>query len=270
MTVPHRPTRSRTTARRPPGGTAAKVSASSARRFARRQWSRRLLRLRPALLLVSVLVLAGVAVWAFGFSTLLDARTVVVSGVTPASGLSRAEVLSTAAVPLGRPLARVDLDAVRTRVAALPAVKGVTVARSWPHEIRIEATCRTPVAVWRDGPVARVVDAEGVAFRPAAGMRARFVTIETAAREPDPARVAGPRRAGDRVAAALPAELRRRVETVRVQTLDSVTLHLDGGVRVMWGSAEDSRRKARVLAALLKQRAKVYDVSVPGFPTTRT
>ncbi|MEQ4206012.1 FtsQ-type POTRA domain-containing protein [Actinopolymorpha sp. B9G3] len=270
MTVPSRPTRSRTTARTPPAGAAATVSASSARKFARRQWSRRLLRLSPALVLASVVVLAGLAVWAFGFSTLFDARTVVVGGLTPASGLSRAEVLSSAAVPLGRPLARIDLDAVRKRVAALPAVKGASVERSWPHEVRIEATCRTPVAVWRDGSVPRVVDAEGVAFRTAEGMRTRFVTIQTAARESDPERVAGLRQAGAQVAAALPAELRRRVETVRVRTVDSVTLHLDRGVTVMWGSADDSRSKARVLAALLKQRAKVYDVSVPGFPTTRT
>jgi cell division protein FtsQ len=215
-------------------------------------------------------VVAGVAVWAFGFSTVFDARSVAVVGLTSTSGLSKADVRSAAAVPLGRPLARVDLETIRTRVAALPAVKSASVVRAWPHEIRIETTCRTPVAVWRDGDAGQLVDAEGVAFRPADGLRTRFVTIETTARDADPGRVADLRRAGARVAAALPADLDRRVEVVRVRTSDSVTLHLGQGVTVMWGSADDSRTKARVLAALLKQRAKVYDVSVPGFPTTRT
>ncbi|MGH3489360.1 MAG: cell division protein FtsQ/DivIB [Actinopolymorphaceae bacterium] len=246
------------------------MSVSSARRFARRQWARRLLRLSPALVLAFVVIVVGVAVWTVGFSSLFDARVVAVGGLTPASGLSKAEVRSAAAVPLGRPLARVDLEAVRQRIAALPAVRRATVSRSWPHEIRIDATCRTPVAVWRDGKARRVVDAEGVAFRTAEGMRATFVTIKTAVREADPERVADLRSAGARVAAALPADLRRKVEVVRVRTVDSVTLDLGRGITVMWGSADDSRTKARVLAALLKQRAKVYDVSVPGFPTTRT
>jgi cell division protein FtsQ len=37
----------------------------------------------------------------------------------------------------------------------------------------------------------------------------------------------------------------------------------------MWGSAEASERKAEVLTALMRLRAKVYDVSAPEAPTTR-
>ncbi len=35
------------------------------------------------------------------------------------------------------------------------------------------------------------------------------------------------------------------------------------------GSAEESAEKAAVLAVLLSEEATVYDVSVPGRPTTR-
>jgi cell division protein FtsQ len=36
----------------------------------------------------------------------------------------------------------------------------------------------------------------------------------------------------------------------------------------VWGSADESDLKAQVLAVLLRQPARTYDVSVPGQPTT--
>jgi cell division protein FtsQ len=53
-----------------------------------------------------------------------------------------------------------------------------------------------------------------------------------------------------------------------VATKDSITLRLGNGDAVVWGSAQDAKRKARVLMALLRRPATVYDVSVPGLPTT--
>jgi cell division protein FtsQ len=45
---------------------------------------------------------------------------------------------------------------------------------------------------------------------------------------------------------------------------------LRDGRQVLWGSAEQSELKARVLPELLAaQRAQVYDVSVPESPITR-
>ena len=37
----------------------------------------------------------------------------------------------------------------------------------------------------------------------------------------------------------------------------------------MWGSADQSQNKAKVLDVLLRQKATMYDVSVPGQPTGR-
>ena len=51
-------------------------------------------------------------------------------------------------------------------------------------------------------------------------------------------------------------------------TVDQITLVLRDGRQVLWGSAEESDAKARVLVALLKEPAASYDVSVPGQPTT--
>jgi cell division protein FtsQ len=46
-----------------------------------------------------------------------------------------------------------------------------------------------------------------------------------------------------------------------------VTLGLTDGRTIRWGSADDSARKAQVLAALMSQPGKVYDVSSPDLPT---
>jgi cell division protein FtsQ len=53
-----------------------------------------------------------------------------------------------------------------------------------------------------------------------------------------------------------------------VQTVDQISLVLRDGRTVVWGSADESGLKAKVLAVLLRQRAQTYDVSVPGQPTT--
>lgn len=229
-----------------------------------------MLRLRPLLLLAGLVVLVGVGVWVVGFSSLLDTRTVAVQGVTTTSGLSAAQVRTAAAVPLRRPLARLDLDAVRTRIVAqLPPVKDATVTRSWPHEVRVLINERKGVAVWRDGATYRLLDAEGVAFRtlPSAGRALPVVQLPTT--PASPARAEELRVAGATVSAALPKKLVTRLQLVQVATPESVSLRLADGVTVFWGSAEESKAKARVLEALLPQKAKVYDVSVPTFPTTQ-
>jgi len=71
------------------------------------------------------------------------------------------------------------------------------------------------------------------------------------------------------VVEALPDLLDGRVDHVVVATVDDITLRLRDGRSVVWGSAEESASKGEVLAVLLRREAAVYDVSVPGQPTTR-
>jgi cell division protein FtsQ len=243
---------------------------ASARRFIRRQWARRLSRLRGLLVLGAAVVLVGAAVWAVGFSSLLDVREVKVRGLSAASGLSVAHVREAAAVPLGRPLVRVDLDATRSRVMELPPVRTATVERSWPHTVHINVTERTAVAVWREGSVHRLVDVEGVPFRAVDPVKTSLPVVEIAP-SADRASSAELRRAGARVVADLPDSLLARVRVVHVESVESVVVRLTDGVVVKWGSAEDGAAKARVLHVLLRRLpAKVYDVSAPRFPATRT
>ena len=69
--------------------------------------------------------------------------------------------------------------------------------------------------------------------------------------------------------AALPRDLAQRVDHVEVETVDQIMLVLRDGRQVLWGSAEESDQKAEVLMVLLGEQGTVFDVSVPGSPTSR-
>jgi len=71
------------------------------------------------------------------------------------------------------------------------------------------------------------------------------------------------------VSAALPETLRAQVRSISAASPDSITLNLSSDVKVVWGSSDDSARKAGVLSVLMKRQAKVYDVSAPDLPVTK-
>jgi cell division protein FtsQ len=234
---------------------------SSRRRFARRAWARRWAALRRLFLLLVLVAMVAGAVWLVFFSSVLAVRDVQVGGVRTVPAEDVADI---AAVPLGEPLARVDVDRVRQRVERLPVVEHADISRSWPHTVAIDITERTPVAAVRSGGAYQLIDAEGVMFRTVSRPNKRLPVL-TIGTQPAVAHDAATEAAA--VVAALPHRLAKRVSGVDADTMDSIELRLQNGRRVVWGSAESSPLKARVLVALLHRKAQVYDVSVPGSPT---
>lgn len=214
--------------------------------------------LLPPLLLV---VAVGAAGWLLLFSTALSVKNVEVSGNEL---LAAEQVRRVAAVPEGEQLALVDLSAARSRLSALAEVRSVDVTRSWPDTVQIDVEERTAVAVVELGGRLRGLDAEGVVFREYRSVPRGMPRVRpTTSTGTDALREAAA------VVSALPEQLAARVAHVEVQTIDQITLVLRDDREVLWGSAEDSELKARVLEALLRQQARVYDVSVPGSPTIR-
>jgi cell division protein FtsQ len=235
--------------------------ARAQQRFARRQ---RLVRWRswlPWAIGGALAVLAGLIVWLFYYSSAFAVSGVRING---ADTVPLATIEQTAAAPVGTPLAKVDLRSIADRVRTIPAVADAQVTRAWPHKVVIVVTERVPVVVVTDGSRYELVDATGTTFkrlpdRPAGlpeakvtGIR-REVTIRSVVT----------------VSAALPDNLRSRVESISAQSPDSITLNLGSGVKVVWGSSDDSERKAGVLSVLMKRKAKVYDVSAPDLPVTK-
>ena len=72
------------------------------------------------------------------------------------------------------------------------------------------------------------------------------------------------------VATALPKKLRGTVDRMTASNRDSITLVLESGRTVTWGSSSDSELKAQVVTALLKRKPKSsIDVSSPHNPAVQ-
>ncbi len=236
---------------------------SSRSRFARRRWLGHVRRYRGQIALVlGVGVLVGLA-WLMYASSVFAVRAVQVEGTRL---LSVQEVRNAAGIAPGTALARLDTDAVADRVRALAPVASVTVSRDWPRQVRIVVAERAAVAAVRQGGQISGMDAEGMLFRTYPRVPARLPLVD-AERLEDIRQDEALREAAAAVASLAP-QIVRRVAVVEVVSRDDITLVLKNEDRVTWGGAEDSDRKAEVLAALLSQPASVYDVSVPAQPTT--
>ena len=166
------------------------------------------------------------------------------------------EVQNTASVPLGEPLAQLDTDAIAQHLSTIGWIDHIDVRRGWPHDVVIAVTPRTPIATRGDGTV---VDATGVAFTPVAVVPAGLPTVH--AENLGLVAAMG-------VLTSLPDDIRQKVVSLKATTRDDVELTLKSSAIVRWGSAEQAELKAEVTRALLKRKAKIYDVSAPELPTT--
>ena len=233
----------------------------SRKRFARRQWARRWLRLRLVLALAVLALIGAIVGWLVLFSSVLSVKGVDVEGNEL---LSTEQVMSAADIPTGVPLARADISAIRDRILRLPAVESADVSREWPDRILVRVEERVAVAVIERGGTLRGIDATGFQFRSYAKAPRKLPRIRIGDETEDEAIAEGAA-----MVASLPGSIARKVEYVELRTIDQIALRLRDGRTVEWGSAEKSADKAAVITVLLRQKAEVYDVSVPGQPTTR-
>lgn len=266
--APRKPAAKKPATKKPaPTKAAAKPAArdrsleATRKAFARRQRARRWLTWRYLLVGALVLGLVGFGTYAVYFSPWLRTEGVQVTGTRL---LGPAQVRAAAEVPIDGPLARVDLEAIERRVESMAAVKDVDVTRKWPHDVLIKVTERTPIAVLELGGRRLALDEAGTAFTVPARVRDGLPRVRVGANADRDAL-----QEGASVIAALPDDVARMVDYLEIRTVDEIVLHLRGGRLVQWGSADRSDDKARVLLALLTRDARVYDVSVPGAPTTR-
>ena len=131
-------------------------------RFAARRRADLVHRLKRPLIIAGSVLLIATVVWLVWFSGVLAASKVVVEGETT---LTEAQIRSAAAVPMGRPLARLDTVAIESRVASMERVQDVSVSRSLPHTVKIKVTERVAIAYARLGGQIRGLDQYGIAYR---------------------------------------------------------------------------------------------------------
>ncbi|GIF95260.1 cell division protein FtsQ/DivIB [Catellatospora citrea] len=212
-------------------------------------------------LAAGALAVVGVLGWLVFVSPVLGVREVWVSGVLI---LEPDQVRVAAAVADGTPLARVDTEAVRARVAALPPAREVTVTRSWPSTLVIEVVERTPVGAVPNGKKYDLFDDHGVIYRTVSSVPSGVVRVQLAT--PGPQDVST--QSALTVLRSLTKRLRSELATLVVEGPARIRLEMSGDRVVTWGDAEESEMKAKVADALLAKPDKRIDVS--GVPEVVT
>jgi cell division protein FtsQ len=213
-----------------------------------------------AIAVTVVLALGGT--WLVAFSSVFGVRTVEVHGVHL---LTADQVRAAAGVEHGTPLVRVDTSAITRRVEKLALVESAQVSTSFPSTVVISVEERSPVGyVVRSGHI-RLVDRTGTDYRavgtPPANLP-RFALPTGSDEHQTAAAVAA-------VAAALPARIRRQINSIQALDPDSITLVLTRDRVVLWGSAARTADKARLLPTLLKHHPNQVDLTDPDQPFTR-
>jgi cell division protein FtsQ len=176
---------------------------------------------------------------------------------------------------VGDAMLTVNTSLLRRRVAALPEVAAVHVSREWPSTLRVTISERRAVFGVQQRGEWLLVDSVATPYLTVARLPAHVLPLTV----DEPTAGDLTLRAAVDVVAALPAAVRKNVVAVSAPSIAGIRLRLHDGSTVIWGGPQDSSRKARALAVLLRQpaagnglvrghgHAHVYDVSTPGFVT---
>lgn len=221
--------------------------------------------------LVTIIVLGAVLTCGYLFwlrdSALVQVETVTVTGAT--SDDARRVRATLAAAAREMTTLHVDREALEDATAPFPVVRSLEVQADFPNGMRIHVVQHRPVAVLASGSKQVPVAAHGslLSGLPMSGGLPR-VTMEGAL----PARrlSGGDPLAAVRVAAGLPAALRPRVDEVGRDARNGLVVPIEGGPRLIFGTATRVRAKwaaaVRVLADRDAVGADYVDVRIPERP----
>lgn len=229
------------------------------------------LRARKRLTTLQILSAVGVVfataalVWVVFFSSLFALDTGKIEIDSNASDVPADAIHSRVAPFAGIPLTRLSAAAVEESIEGIPQIKDAQVSKAWPNGLRVSYVMRTPAMVTQVNGSLLALDEEGIEL---GQITQRPAGVPVVVLPEDPDRRA--QHAQGVIAAwkALPEDVRNRVESMTVAN-HQLTMALQEGRQVRWGTLSDEELKAKVLHVLLTQReAKVYDVSSPTSPVT--
>lgn len=232
------------------------------RRFTARQRRRRMVWLAVGVALAALILgTLGAA-----YSPLFAVEEVRVVG---ASTLDAAAVEAALDDQLGRPLPLVDSSEVKAALVAFPLVESYAIEARPPHELIIRIVERTPIGSVRSAAGWTLVDAAGVALSTTPDAPGGHPTLKITGGVGSKAF-----HAAGTVFRALPDDIRGQVTAISATTANDVTLTLgDTDTTIVWGNADDSARKAIVLAqtmlSLPPSEVDTYDVSSPAAVVVR-
>ncbi|MGO2659903.1 FtsQ-type POTRA domain-containing protein [Mycetocola reblochoni] len=204
----------------------------------------------------------GALALALSYTPIFSVREVSVIG---ADRVDVSRVEAALSDQLGRPFPFVDEAEVKAALISFPLIETYQLEARPPSELVVRIVERTPIGALESDSRFSVVDGAGVVVE-VTGDRPEGVPLIVV----DGGTQGRGFVAASEVLRSLPEDVASRVDRVQAATTDSVTLSLDGGQTVAWGSAEESALKGRVLEALQANfpDAKGYDVSSPDVPLT--
>ncbi len=231
-----------------------KALRAEIRRFTQRSRRRRIVWLSA---IGSLVLLVGGSVLA-AYSPLFAVERITVVGATT---LDAAAIEGALSGQVGTPLALVDTSEVKAALLAFPLIETYALEAHPPHDLTVRIVERTPIGVIRSQAGYTLLDAAGVALATTSDQPAGQPLLDI---EGGVDSVAF--ESAGLVVRSLPADVRAALTDVAATTADDVTLTLSTGLTVVWGSAEDSALKAKVLATALAARpdATTIDVTSPA------
>lgn len=233
-----------------------KALRAEIRRFTQRSRRRRII-LWGSIGAVVALVLGSVVA---AYSPLFAVREIAVAG---AEEVDPAAVQQALAGQIGAPLALVNASAVKSALTEFPMIETYALEARPPHELLVRIVERTPIGVIDSDAGYSLVDAAGVVLSTTPDPPKERAVLEISGGIDSPAF-----RSAGLVMRSLPADIRGSVAEVRASSGDDVTLKLQDGKSIVWGSERDSVRKAAVLVRLIAASpdSSVFDVSSPTVP----
>lgn len=230
---------------------------SEVRRFTRRSRHRRVAWFTTGGVVVVLGALIAIAV----YSPLLALQRIEILG---ASRLAVEELQGAVDGQMGTPLALLDFEQLKGDLSQFTLIRSYVTEMVPPHTLVIHISEREPVGSVMSTAGYTLVDPAGVEIEQSATRPPSVPIIDA----PDADKQGPVFRAVVEVLLALPEPVLAQVDAVTATTMDDVTLVFAGvGQRVVWGSADRSELKARVLEKLVALQDPgtlvEYDVTAP-------
>ena len=194
------------------------------------------------------------------YSPLLALSDIRIDGT---SRISQDDIHAAIDGQLGTPLALLDMRGLQDDLADFPLIRSYTTETIPPSTLVIHVVERAPIGSVEVGGGYALVDPAGVVIERSADRIAGVPVIDTGGDGTDSEAF----RAAVEVLVAMPDSVLGRLDTITATTKDDVRLTLtDTGADILWGSADQSDVKARVLTALLQNlpNASEFNVTAPG------
>ncbi len=201
------------------------------------------------------------------YSPLMSLKTIRIEG---ASAVPQEELQAALEGQLGTPLALLNYDRIRGELEKYPKIRSFVTEVVPPSTLVVRITERSPIAQVQSNAAFLVIDPAGVVI---ANSQTRVSGLPILRVDfSDPTSPAF--RSAVDVLIALPASIRSQVSEITATSKDDVTLDLvSAGQSVIWGSADRSDLKARVLEELMKVQGEKagleFDVSAPLSPVVK-